>query len=422
MKKKLGGMLKEVLEGARLKEKDIASVKSSLDGLFLRIRERAKKSGLDVGIVAGGSFAKNTMIKKDVFDVDIFLKFGKKHRDISDLAEKLLGGLKKKRVHGSRDYFRIRAKNNVIIEVIPVVKIKRPDEAENITDLSLFHVNYVRKFPRKILDEIILAKAFCYASKCYGAESYINGFSGYALELLVYNYGSFLGFLRAMGRIDAKGKKVIDIEKRFRSGSEAMMDINSAKLQSPIILIDPTCKERNALAALSTGTFLRFQKACRDFLRNPSSKLFEKKPVDFKKMEKAWKGKGLDFVLLKAATNRQEGDIAGSKLLKFQDHLSGEIEKYFQIKAEEFSYESGNSAIYAFAAKRRGEIIHRGPKASDKTNAERFKKRRKSTFVKSGRVYSKEKVNLSLEEFLKRWKGKNKDRMKQMHVESLEMV
>ena len=68
------------------------------------------------------------------------------------------------------------------------------------------------------------------------------------------------------------------------------------------------------------------------------------------------------------------------------------------------------------------EIIHRGPKASDKTNAERFKKRRKSTFVKSGRVYSKEKVNLSLEEFLKRWKGKNKDRMKQMHVESLEMV
>jgi len=54
---------------------------------------------------------------------------------------------------------------------------------------------------KKILDEIRIAKAFCYANNCYGAESYISGFSGYALELLVYHYKSFLKFIKSMVKL-----------------------------------------------------------------------------------------------------------------------------------------------------------------------------------------------------------------------------
>ena len=54
---------------------------------------------------------------------------------------------------------------------------------------------------KKILDEIKIAKAFCHANNCYGAESYINGFSGYGLELLVYYYGGFLRFIKAVSKM-----------------------------------------------------------------------------------------------------------------------------------------------------------------------------------------------------------------------------
>ena len=58
-----------------------------------------------------------------------------------------------------------------------------------------------KKIKGKILDEIRLAKAFCHANGCYGAESYIKGFSGYALELLVYHYGSFQKFVKAITKL-----------------------------------------------------------------------------------------------------------------------------------------------------------------------------------------------------------------------------
>ena len=96
-------------------------------------------------------------------------------------------------IHGSRDYFQINESKDFVIELIPVIKATDPKKAENITDLSYSHVKYINKKIKnqKILDEIKIAKAFCYATKTYGAESYINGFSGYSLELLIYHYKSF---------------------------------------------------------------------------------------------------------------------------------------------------------------------------------------------------------------------------------------
>ena len=54
---------------------------------------------------------------------------------------------------------------------------------------------------KDVLLGIRIAKAFCHANNSYGAESYINGFSGYALELLVYYYGSFLKFIKGIIQI-----------------------------------------------------------------------------------------------------------------------------------------------------------------------------------------------------------------------------
>ena len=94
--------------------------------------------------------------------------------------------LKLERLHGSRDYFRAYVKNkNMYFEVIPVAKIKKVHEERNVTDLSFFHVPYVKRKIRGHEDELLLAKTFYHAQKVYGAETYVRGFSGYALECLI---------------------------------------------------------------------------------------------------------------------------------------------------------------------------------------------------------------------------------------------
>ncbi|MEK6757810.1 MAG: nucleotidyltransferase domain-containing protein, partial [Nanoarchaeota archaeon] len=192
-------MLKEVLRNIRPSKEELVGMNNGVKEFVNKINKKIKQSKINASLFVGGSFAKNTLIKKNEYDVDVFIRFDKKHKneDISKLTEKLLGDEKNvSLIHGSRDYFSVKAKPNFLIEIIPVLNVKTPDEAENITDLSYSHVKYIKKNVKKdVLDEILLAKAFCHANKCYGAESYIKGFSGYSLELLIYYYKSFMNFV-----------------------------------------------------------------------------------------------------------------------------------------------------------------------------------------------------------------------------------
>ena len=200
------------------------------------------------------------------------------------------------------------------------------------------------------------------------------------------------------------------------------MDVNAAKLQSPVVLIDPTHKQRNVLAALSEETFKKFQKACTDFLKNPSIKSFENQGVDFETLKESAKKRKNEFILLEAMTDRQEGDIAGSKLLKFYNHLAEELSGYFEVKEKGFQYNDNKTAKFAFAVKPKKEILLQGPKTDDKENLKRFKARHKKTFIKSGRIYAKENISFSLREFIARWKKSNTDKIKEMYIVSFKVL
>jgi tRNA CCA-adding enzyme len=360
-----------------------------------------------------------------LYDIDIFARFNEKYKgkNISELLEKVIGKTKIGKVsliHGSRDYFKIEPKNqNFFIEIIPVIKVKNPKEAENITDLSYFHVNYVkRKLTEKMIEDIRLAKAFCHANKCYGAESYINGFSGYALELLLPYYKGFSDFIKSMTKI--KDKEIVDIEKLYKNKQELNMNMNGAKMVSPIVLIDPTYKERNALAALSKETFENFQKACRKFLENPSADMFEIKNIDFEKAKKNAQKNNFEFILLEAKTDKQEGDIAGSKLVKFYKHLSDELERFYDIKNKGFEYGGEKSARYFFAIKRKKEIIISGPETKDKKeNIKKFRQRHKDIFEKKGSFYAREKLSKKINEFFKDWMNTNSEKIREMYIREL---
>ena len=417
-------VLKQVLEKIKPSKDEIEEFEKYIKKFLKDFKLRFDKNKIDAKIFLGGSFAKNTLIKKDVYDVDVFIRFNKKYS--TENISKLIGDLIKdfedvQLMHGSRDYFRIRVKDNFFVELIPVIKIKNPEEAENITDLSYSHVKYITKNVKgNLLDEVRLSKAFCYANHCYGAESYIRGFSGYSLELLTYYYGSFLKFIQAMVKV--KDVLVIDIEKHYKTKKNVLMDLNSSKLQSPVILVDPTNKRRNVLAALSNETFERFKKECKQFLDNPSLTDFEIKKTDLERIKKDALKKENEFILLEAKTMKQEGDIAGSKLLKFYNHLTKEIQKYFDVKDKGFNYNKKQSARYFFVVKRKEEILIQGPPLSDESNLKKFQKKHLNYFMKEGKIYSKEIIDFSLKEFIQHWKDENRKKINEMAVDKLEII
>jgi len=423
MSNKINSILKEVLKRVNPKKEELDYVDKSLKEFLKNINGKIKKSKIKVDVFIGGSFAKKTVIRKNEYDVDVFLRFDKKHREeVSKLTKNLLKGVKGvSLIHGSRDYFQIKLDKGFIIELIPVVKVNNPDQAENITDLSYSHVKYINKKVKsqKVLDEIKILKAFCYANGTYGAESYVKGFSGYAIELLIAHYGSFIKFLKEV--VKDKEKIVIDTEKRYKNRSHVLMDINSSKLNSPIIVVDPTSMSRNALAALSEETFKGFKKSASKFLKNPSIRDFEVVKIDLEKVKKEAKKKGNDFVLIELGTTRQEGDIAGTKLLKFYNHLAEQISKSFDIKKKGFDYLGGKEGQCFLVAKPKKEILFSGPFVKDKTNSKAFKKKHKKSFVKNGRLYSKAKVSVNLKKFLENWKTKYKGRLSEMYVSKIKI-
>jgi tRNA CCA-adding enzyme len=422
---KINQILKEVLIKVNPSEKDLISINKFLKDFISEIKNILKKKKIDAEVFVGGSFAKKTLIKKGKYDIDIFVRFNKKYgNEISNLTEKILKETKRhfSTIHGSRDYFKINVEPSFFVEIIPVIKVKNPKEAENITDLSYFHVDYIRKKLKteKMLEEVRLAKAFCHANKSYGAESYINGFSGYALELLICNYKSFLNFVKAITKI--KEKELIDIEKLYKNKREIEMNMNSSKMISPIVLIDPTYKERNALAALSNETFKEFKELCRKFIKNPSEKNFETEAIDIEKIKKSAQKNKLEFVFIKARTDKQEGDIAGSKLVKFYRHLAEEIEKFYNITNKDFEYNEKKEAEYFFVVKSKKEIIVNGPNKNDEKNVMLFNNRHKNTFVKKGKVYAREKITDKVNDFIDEWKLKNQEKIKEMGITDLEVI
>lgn len=406
-------------------KEEFAKIKKEAEELGQSIEDEIKKQKIKAEVFIGGSLAKKTLVKRNKYDIDIFVRFDWVYEDISNKLENIIVSVAKKkklkieRVHGSRDYFQID-KGKAIYEIIPVLKINKPREARNVTDLSYFHVNYVKnRVKDKIAREIILAKVFCKSQGVYGAESYINGFSGYGLECLIIFYGSFEKMLRALVKV--REREIIDPGKMYKRKDIALLEINESKLQSPIILIDPTWKERNVLAALNKESFHKFQKSVMAFLKKPSKNFFEEKKIEEKEIRKEAKRKKAEFSHIVLETDRQAGDIAGTKLKKFTRFLIGEAERNYYIIREEFVYDEKQRADIYLTVKSKKEIIKIGPPIERENDAMAFRKRNKKVFEKNGLLHARIKINFSLKKFLKYFKKKDARKLREMGIIDMEI-
>lgn len=353
-----------------------------------------KLSKLDAQASLGGSGAKGTWL--DSFDMDVFVKFNyAKYKDkdnkLSDLLGQVLKIYKPERLHGSRDYFSIK-KGGHSIEVVPILDIKKAEEAKNITDVSPLHTKYVNKKLNKAgKDEVRLLKKFLRAGGIYGAESYIKGFSGYVCELLIINYGSFLNTIKSS--LKWKEKILIDIEDHHK-GKKIEMEINKAKLLSPIIIIDPVQPDRNAAAAVSEESYELFKDLAKHFLKKPSEKYFEESSPDIDELKKK-------HVVLSCSCEGKR-DVAGSKLLKVFEYLISESEKYgFKIKSKGWHYNDNEAVIWVSADDVSKLKIVKGPPVKMKEHSSRFRKAHKKVMEKSGVLQAEvERDHTKIKDFL----------------------
>ncbi len=407
-----------------LEKEELKDINSKVKDFTEALRKNIKKKGINAEVFIGGSFAKGTLAKSEEYDVDVFVRFDWKYEDLAYELEGILNKLAKEknmklyRMHGSRDYFRIYRDKKLTFEIVPVVKIKKNSEARNVTDLSYFHVNYARRnLNERMRKEVLLLKKFFKAAKVYGAESYINGFSGYGAECLIINYKGFEKTLKELLKIKEGERIILDPARHYKNKNEVFIKVNENKMRGPVILIDPTWKERNVLSALNWETFKVFQERAAAFLKSPSEKYFYLEGFDKDKLKELAKKKNADFLRINIETDRQEGDIAGTKLKKFSKFLLNETRKYFDILGEEFVYEGNKDANLYVVCKSKKEYIKIGPPLERKDDVKAFKKVNNNTFEKNGFVHSLMKVDFSAEDFLKIFVKKEKDKkLKEMGV------
>jgi tRNA nucleotidyltransferase (CCA-adding enzyme) len=390
-------------------ETTISLDREDLKKLLKQTKELIEKIGKKVGngrrIILGGSLAKKTIIKKSEQDIDIFVVF-EKEGETKELPKILKrAGLKFEIIHGSRDYFQIK-QNGLKFEIIPILRLKKTELVKNISDFSPLHVEYIKNKilkNRKLEKEIKFAKAFCFANGVYGAESYIQGFSGYALEVLVCHYGSFQSFLKGI-----QTDTFVDPEKLFKNKSEAFREINQSKLLSPIVLVDPTFRYRNVCAGLNRESLERLKLVSKNFIKNPSVDYFRRKTFDENRFIERAKKENLTVIELHLSTNKPEGDVAGTKMKKFFNFVLQELIRKGQVvKDAEFVYENGQNAMGYLSVRELSELKIRGPEKKMTLALEEFKRIRGKVYFENGRAFSMERV--SLQEILNRQAIPSKD-------------
>ncbi len=211
------GVLEEVIKEIKPTQAEEAEVNLKIKNFLNKIKIKNAK------VVLGGSGAKGTWLR-EAHDADVFVLFNyNKYKDKNGKISDILSNeLKKKfgkaaRLHGSRDYFQIE-KSGFTFEIVPILEVKKAKDAINITDVSPLHSGWVIKnTDKKTRDEVRLAKMFCKANNVYGAESYIKGFSGYVLEILIVHYGSFMRLVKAAAKW--KEKEIIDVKKYYKNNT-----------------------------------------------------------------------------------------------------------------------------------------------------------------------------------------------------------
>jgi tRNA nucleotidyltransferase (CCA-adding enzyme) len=245
--------------------------KSHIDSVSSKImtflQDACDSEGIDARVTLVGSVAKNTALKGKS-DIDIFIAFpldtDKKilKKNGLDLAHKCCDEFGSDAEHhfASHPYVTTDIED-CEVDIVPCYAITDGSQLKSAVDRTILHTRYVKDNLTKTQeDEVLLLKRFMAMTGTYGSEFKVGGFAGYLCELLIIHYGSFEDTLKAA--INWKYGHKIDLENYGTSNN----------FKDPLIVIDPTDKNRNVGAALRLDKMAEFIQSARNYIFSDNKK------------------------------------------------------------------------------------------------------------------------------------------------------
>ena len=416
----------KVLKEIEPSEKEHKAYKNAVEKILQNLRKKTKLLNYAVEFEVGGSFGKGTYLKNSS-DIDIFCIF--ETGDSKEISFKLEQIVKNcnfnyKSQRGSRTYFEAEVpigNKKFCFEFIPIKKVQKESPCENSQDMSTHHKEFVESYIKKdedLASEIRLTKQLFKSKKWYGAESYIKGFSGHVIDILICHYKSLINLLEDMKLW--REMKYIDVKGFYSTKKEALENLSQDK-HSYLCVIDPVDRYRNSAKALCCDIFHKsifFAQNCSK-LEYSDFQISEVKIEE--RIEKARKFSKENNVSLLAYEFSfellQSRDIIGSKILKVHNKISSffsslsfrEFRKEFYIS---FHERKALSIHFFEKVELPTKIKVTGPKIFMRDAVLEFVKLRGASrcFVEGSRAYSFEKrkvqklkdvENLNLKEFSK---------------------
>jgi len=242
-----------------------------------KIQQACQSEGIDATVRVEGSVAKDTWLSENQ-DIDIFMRLpisiARKNLDEISLriAKKAAGDAKQIERFAEHPYLEIFV-DGYRIDIVPCYDTK-PGEWQSATDRTPYHTNYIRThLCQECTGEVRLLKKFMQGIGVYGAEIKIGGFSGYLCELLVMQYSSFEGVIRAFA--DYSKRIIVDIEGAYANGTKKLELI----FVEPLVVVDPVDMNRNVASAVQPQKLYEFIGAARAYLKAPSQEFFYPPPI-----------------------------------------------------------------------------------------------------------------------------------------------
>ncbi|MDP8002912.1 MAG: CCA tRNA nucleotidyltransferase [Caldisphaera sp.] len=262
---------KEVLEKIKPSSLQLKILENLSNMIKNKLNSCLRSYNLDAIVEEEGSFAKGTLLN-DKWELDMFILIKNVNDSwINSNAKDFLVGCFKDypiMIKYSQHPYITLLLMGLEADIVPTIYVEKPRENGMGVERTPFHTRYVnRKADGSKKDEIRLLKSFLKGIGIYGAETHIEGFSGYLSELLVLYYGNFLNAI--INASNWKNQVFIDIE-----GNGDFQYLKDKYSTSNIIVVDPVDPKRNAAAAVSNKSLNTFILASKLFLRNPSKVFF----------------------------------------------------------------------------------------------------------------------------------------------------
>lgn len=335
------------------------------------------RENIDAKVSLVGSLAKGTYLRGKS-DIDIFIAFPLS-TDKEYLKETGLF-----LAHECSDYFNGKASHHFAshpyvtseieefeVDFVPCYEIEDGSQLKSAVDRTILHTRYVKaNLDDAGKDEVMLLKRFMDMTGTYGSEFKVGGFAGYLCELLIIKYGTFNNCLKKATKW--KFGQIIDLENYGTAD----------QFKDPLIVIDPTDKNRNVGAALRLEKMGEFIQSARNYLASENKKDYFyplKRELNRETILKEFEKRNSELIAIRFEIPEVPLDTLHPQIRKTTEALERKLndEEFNVFQADYWSDEKDYGVILLeMASSRLNDVkIHKGPKVFINQACENFIKK-----------------------------------------------